>query len=349
MSIMPQIHATDLQATLKSPFHPLPHSRPSTQRIDELAKSIYQAVSDGDLETLTHATDELSQLPLPPTLFQFPSGPPSVKAEQNLLKAIQLCLSDDLHTYLQSLSSVDMIIRTLMESRHAYASNAPRDSETEYLVLTGLRFRQDIPAVTRIRCRSVVDRYQELDPSDHRSIGNLCYEARSLARSVSSIPRDNEEKLALRSVAEMLLIMGFSGVGGHIALADTHETLDSLIYRTKLPRNENKVAARLTASEWVEVDISPDWKSADATPVTYLSRVSRLEAEFLADRHLARLLAERLRTQIKSIQNSTIAPPSTHEKIIALDELNANRVHAKIKQSNLAHPRHPDMLNSPGF
>jgi hypothetical protein len=334
MSIMPKLHATDLQASLKSPFHPLPHSMPSTQRIDELAKSIYQAVSDGDFETLTYATDELLQLPLPLTLFQFSGSPASGKAEQHLLKAIQLCLSDDLHIYLQSLSTVDMIIRTLMESRHAYASNAPRDSETEHLVLTGLRFRQDIPAVTRIRCRSVVDRYQELDPSDHRSIGNLCYEARSLARSVSSIPRDNEEKLALRSVAEMLLIMGFNGVGGHIALADTHETLDSLIHRNELLRKENKVAARLTASKWVEVDISPDRRSADATPVTYLSRVSRLEAEFLADRHLARLLAERLHTQIKDIQNSSIAPASAHEKIIAFDELNAIRIHAKIKQRN---------------
>ncbi|EAZ97452.1 hypothetical protein MELB17_09903 [Marinobacter sp. ELB17] len=193
-----------------------------------------------------------------------------------------------------------------------------------------------------MRCKSVLDCYSMADVSDHRYIGNLCYEARAIIQSIGGSPTTADETVALRKATQMLLVMGFDTSMSRVVLADGNETITNLIAKTCIQPLGNKVVGRVRDSlqadgKWLSVDMVPEWLYEPTTPAAYESYLSDHEVSYLGDEHLGRLLAERLHTKIPSNAQHLIQASSAREKQRAFAELFLFRSHQEVKILKTAH------------
>ncbi|WP_273208863.1 hypothetical protein [Marinobacter subterrani] len=276
-------------------------------------------------------SERLGKLPLPDTLEEFRINDQTENTiAKHFLDCLNYCIENNRITELKTLLRVDMLLRTVILDRHGYASVAPQGTEAEGLILTGLTFTEAKPEIHAQRCRSVISRYHQTSITDHRMIGNLCYEARAIARATPRYPSNSQEAKALRDTTKMLIVMGFDGSKGDtsIEMLGGLATLAALCEDTNLPIQSSSVVSALcdrgseisNNANRINIRI-PLPHTSETANIDYQAYLTRLEVRHLSDTEITRLLAERVNANSHACLHRNPTRSSKDEKVIAMKTL----------------------------
>lgn len=277
--------------------------------IEKLCLASEQSARARDYTSLSAAVEALAPLPLPTELLTEQTNHSlSYKAEAHLGTAIHQALIRNDPEALRILSTIDAVARTLIRNRHALSSMAPPNSDAEQLILTEIAFAPCPPVLARKRCALVLRDYRRTQLTDHRRIGNLCYEARAVTRSIEPKSDTPEQKRTLKAALQMLLVLGVDANAGEAtfyqagsvsirALADRAGLYTKLQGTTHaaLPRTIHLSPSSRAGSPSSAV------RQAFSEDALNESHLTDLELMLLTPADCARLLAERLRpTHVES-------------------------------------------------
>lgn len=302
-----------------------------TPHLLDLSDKLLTCVTSGNVDRLAYQIDQIMDLPLPDTLTEFRESDQQENAIAcRLLTCLTHAIQEDRCVEIQTLNQLDTLLRTLVLDRHGYASVAPPGSATEQTILTGLRFALASPDQHIYRCQSVTRRYQQSRVSDHRTIGNLCYEARAIGKAIPLHPQSPDESRALTAAAKMFLVMGVDGASGRsvIEMFSGITQLADLFEQAPLPKRPNTIIASLCdgadklSPEQPFIDLRvPLSRTHEDADIDYRTHLTQLEAQYLSDKEITRLLAERMNVNTHAALHRNPTRPSDLEKLYAMTTL----------------------------